>query len=208
MRKRKDWLKFECKVLKAMYPEHYTTDIAELLGRNTHSVYNKAHTMKLHKTKEFISRTSGEKLNIYGAKYRFQKGSIPVNKGSKASPELLKKMERTMFKKGHVPHNAKPVGYERWDSEGYLMVKADNERRMINKHVHIWELENGKVPNGMIVVFKNGNKSDVRIENLELINRQENMRRNTIHNLPIELKKTIMVLSKLKRKIGLYEKQN
>jgi hypothetical protein len=58
-------------------------------------------------------------------------------------------------------------------------------------------------------VFKNGNKQDVRIENLEMISRQELMRRNTIHRYPPALKEVIRLAGKLKRTIeDAHEKQD
>lgn len=43
--------------------------------------------------------------------------------------------------------------------------------------------------------------------NLELISREENMRRNTIHHYPEELKEVIRTFSKLNKKINNAKKQ-
>lgn len=40
-------------------------------------------------------------------------------------------------------------------------------------HRLVWEEEKGKIPEGMIIHHKNGNKKDNRIENLQLVNRSE-----------------------------------
>lgn len=58
----------------------------------------------------------------------------------------------------------------------------------------------------MIVTFRDRNPQNVVIENLELISRQEGMKRNSIQNYPKEVKSTIRLLSKLKKIIN--EKQN
>jgi hypothetical protein len=72
--------------------------------------------------------------------------------------------------------------------------------------VHTWQQHNGPVPQGKIVCFKDHNTLNCSIENLMLLSRAENMQRNTIHRYPDELKSTIRLVSKLKRKIN--EKQN
>jgi len=51
-------------------------------------------------------------------------------------------------------------------------------------------------------VFRDRNPQHIELDNLELVTRAENMRRNTIHRYPPELKSTIRQLSKLKRAIS------
>jgi hypothetical protein len=65
----------------------------------------------------------------------------------------------------------------------------------------MWEEVYGPVPPGHAVAFKDHDKSHIVLENLELISRNELMRRNTIHNYPPELKQTIRLARKLTRVI-------
>ena len=74
------------------------------------------------------------------------------------------------------------------------------------KHRVVWEQNNGPVPDGMVVVFKDGNKLNTAIENLELVSRKELMSKNTIHRYPEELKSTIRLIGKVKRTIKTHEK--
>ena len=69
-------------------------------------------------------------------------------------------------------------------------------------HLLLWEEHHGSVPPGHAVVFKNGNKADIRIENLELITRRELMARNTVHNLPKPLAQLVQLRGALVRKIN------
>ncbi|MCP5428569.1 MAG: HNH endonuclease [Chromatiaceae bacterium] len=50
-------------------------------------------------------------------------------------------------------------------------------------------------------MFRNGDKRDIRLANLELISRSENMRRNQIHRYPPELKQVMQLAGKLRRAI-------
>lgn len=118
-------------------------------------------------------------------------------------------MQETQFKKGERRGIAvelwKPIGTERISKDGYLERKVNNDlplqRRWRAVHLILWEQAHGSVPKGHAVVFKNGNKSDIRLANLDLITRAELMRRNTIHNLPPDLKQVIQLTGALKRVI-------
>ncbi|WBH53522.1 hypothetical protein PALA8_04322 [Pseudomonas aeruginosa] len=68
-------------------------------------------------------------------------------------------------------------------------------------HILLWEEHFGPIPTGHCVCFKDNNKQNVVIDNLEIITRAERMRRNSIHRYPPELKSAIRVISKLKRTI-------
>ncbi|TRO20902.1 HNH endonuclease [Ectopseudomonas mendocina] len=87
-------------------------------------------------------------------------------------------------------------------------IRADGppHRRWQSVHEIIWEEHNGPRPAGHLVVFKDGNRRNFSPDNLELITRAENCRRNSIHRYPPELKQAIRRLKKLKRTIE--EKSN
>ena len=61
-----------------------------------------------------------------------------MNKGRKQteymSEEQLAKTKATRFKKGHVPKNHKPVGYERITRDGYIEVKTAEPNVFELKH--------------------------------------------------------------------------
>lgn len=145
---------------------------------------------------------------------RIQPGNVPVNKGKKMSRALYKKCQGTMFKKGNLPVNTKHDGaiairYEKLrdgSTRPYKWIRISKANwKML--HVLTWEKKYGPVPKGHIVVFKDKNTMNLKLQNLELITKEENMRRNTIHNLPAPLKETIYKVIQLKRKITKYEKQ-
>lgn len=192
--------------------EHYadmsTKDIAEDVGLTISQVYNRAHHLQLKKSPEYMAailEIEAAKLRMYGEKSRFPKGHTPVNKGQKMSAELYEKIRPTMFKKKHKPHNTMYDGHEVPTKDGYIKVRISKRNYQL-KHRVIWEQHNGKVPDKHVVIFKDGNKLNFDITNLELITFEDNMRRNTIHRYPEEIKQTIKTLTKLKKQIN--EKQN
>jgi hypothetical protein len=111
----------------------------------------------------------------------------------------LKQMETLLYKHGlrngigsyrpgHVPANKgktrpsrqgnyKPVGSERVD-DGYIVVKVSARKNQCNKnwerkHTTIWKKAHGKVPKGHVIIFADGNKSNMRLDNLLMVSRSE-----------------------------------
>lgn len=190
----------EKRIIRERFPNEFTYVIAREMGRSYSSVANYAYQAGVHKSEEFRAREYGrqaQRLKECGNPHRFSKGHTPINKGSKMSPEVYAKAKATMFKKGQAPHNAKPDGYERVDVEGYTYVRVNG--KFVQKHHLVWQQANGPVPKGMSVVFKDGNKQNFALDNLELLSRKELMLRNTIQRYPEEIISTIKVLSKLKK---------
>ncbi|MDA3943681.1 MAG: HNH endonuclease signature motif containing protein [Bacteroidetes bacterium] len=205
------WTGSELRYLISRYPHISSIVIAEFLQVSLPAVYNQANLLGLKKSEAFLlSEKSGrlnKKLADVGRRYRFKKGHVPANKGKKMSPEVRERIKHTWFKKGHEPINTKHDGYIsiRKDSHGrpYAHIRISKGRFDL-LHRYIWKQHNGPVPDDKIVTFKNGDTSDFRIENLELITREENMLRNTRHNYPIELQEAIIALNKLKKSIKNY----
>lgn len=112
-----------------------------------------------------------------GIDSKFKKGQIPHNKGKKLSKEHYEKLKPTMFQKG-CKHHARPVGSERIDKDGYIRVKTAQPSTWELKSVVVWESYYGKVPEGHIVTFLDGNNNNFDIENLALISKAENLQLN------------------------------
>lgn len=133
-------------------------------------------------------------------------GMDPPNKGTKGVHNVGG--NRTSFKKGQVSHNYKPVGTERIDREGYTLIKVSDEgawhERWRLKHNVIWEEENGPVPKGHCLLFLDGNKLNLALENLELITRKQLARLNQNHLLTndAELTRTGIIVADIYSKIG------
>jgi hypothetical protein len=199
----------ETDIIMEMYPDHYTIEIADKIGKDIRSVYQKARKLGLKKSAAFVQKElkerQAERLRIVGEHVRFQKGHTPHNKSKKMAPEVYEKCKGSMFQKGIIPVNKKPEGSERYDMDGFTLIKVGT--KYVHKHRHIYEQEYGiKVPKDYVVAFADGNKKNLDISNLVLMTRADNMRRNTLHRYPAELKSIIKLTNKLKRII--HEKQN
>lgn len=207
-RTRKFWTDQERDLLKKLYPYNYTADLCKVFNRTASSINGQVTKLDLHKSPEFRKwelAKQAARLKVAGAKFRFNQGNEPANKGHQMKPETYAKVKRTFFKKGQHPVNAKWDGYERIAKDGYIEVRI-RPGKFMPKHRYIWEQANGPVPPDKILVFKDGNQKNITLDNLELITRKENMLRNSIYRFPPELVSTIKLVSKLKRKIN--EKQN
>lgn len=109
---------------------------------------------------------------------RFPKGHVPANKGT--HPPTVGRMGETQFKKGRIPPNIKPIGYERITKDGYIEVKVKMRPSspvcrdsFVLKHILVWEKENGPIPEGYTIIFLDRNKQNCSIENLALVSRAE-----------------------------------
>lgn len=197
---RKIWTVQEREQLTELFANTHTQQVCNILNRSYSSVALQANLLGLKKSKTFLQKQATRLLKS-GKAYRYPKGNIPANKGKKMPAELFQKCQATMFKKGKVPHNTKYDKHERISVDGYTEIRIAKGKYVL-KHRHVWQQLKGEIPKGFIVAFKDGNQQNIKIENLELITRKENMLRNTIHRFPTELKSTIRLVNKLKRTIN------
>lgn len=203
----KRWGKEEVQYLVENYtkPDVYAKDISKALGISISRVYDKAMKMGLKAPKCRICNK--EEFREGAKKSQFKKGHIPANKGKTLSDVIKKKIEHTFFKKGATPHNYRPVGSERIDRDGYVWVKVADPKVWKQKHRLLWEEHYGKIPRGYNIQFKNKDKHDVRIENLYLISRKEQMGKENsfLARYPKELADVIRLKGAVTRQIHKYQ---
>lgn len=167
------WSEEEKKYLKEITPGKHYKEIQELMKNK----FNLEFTM--NQIKGAICRY---KLNT-GFTGRFQKGDIPFNKGKSQkdymSAESIEKTKKTRFKKGQSPINWRPVGSERITKYGYTEIKIAEPNVWELKHKVLWEREHGSIPPKHVVIFADGNKENLDINNLMLISREKLLIMNT-----------------------------
>jgi len=197
-------------IIRQRYPFEPTKKIADDLGISESLVYNRAWAMGIKKDPVYLRSTQFSSGYLGGKATQFQKGHVPANKGQKMSKEVYQKVAHTMFKKGTVPPNTQPIGtiHQRKDTGGkmYQYIKlSDSNWQLLNRYT--WEMHNGPIPKGMIIVYKDGNYLNNDINNLLMITMQENMARNTIQRYPAELQNVMKLKCKLIKKINNGTKQ-
>lgn len=201
----KNWEQWELDFLRTTYPNVSTKALAGHLARSVNAVYGRATLMGLHKSPAYLASPDACRLrrgdNI-GTTTRFQRGHVPANKGLRRPGWSPGRMAETQFKPGVRPHTWRPIGSTRVSKDGYLQRKISDTgyppRDWVGEHILLWEKANGPISKGHALAFKDRNKGNIRLDNLELITRRELMRRNTIHNYPPELVDVIRLGAALK----------
>jgi hypothetical protein len=203
----------ELAVVRKKYPNTPSTEIARQLRRTICSVYRAAWKLGLKKSKEFMQSAGSGRMqggSTLGLPSRFPKGHVPANKGLRRPGYSIGRgrMQQTQFKKGQHPHTYLPVGTVRANAGGYLRIKVSdianngvgaNDKNWEFVHKRVWEAAHGPIPSGHRIWWKDRNHENCALENLELLADREHMARTTIHNLPPQLKDTIMLAGRLKR---------
>ena len=198
-------------IIKERYPFEPTKKIADDLNLKASQVYYRAFAMRIKKDPVYLRSIQFPKGYLGGKATQFQRGHVPPNKGQKMSKEVYEKVSATMFKKGSVPSNTQPVGTinKRQDTNGkfYSYIKVANQNwQLLNRY--LWEQNFGKIPPGMIVIFKDNNEDNFEISNLELISKKENMQRNSMHQYPLEIKQILILKNKLIKKTTKWQETN
>ena len=109
---------------------------------------------------------------------RYEKGSVPANKGKPMPQWIREKCEASWFKKGQRPPNELPIGSRVFSKDGYLMEKIRDDlklkacERWRPVHQLLWEKERGPIPEGYVVTFLDGDNTNITIENLALVSRR------------------------------------
>ena len=136
-------------------------------------------------------------------------GIAPPNKGKEMSeymtPEAIERTRATRFEKGHRPATWLPVGSERVDAkDGYVLIKTAEPDVYKLKHRVIRESANGEIPEGHNVIFLNGDRTDLRLENLALISKATHalINKNGLRYKDPELTKTGIIIGELMAEAG------
>ena len=221
---RRQWTAEEIEYIRSVYPTTATSKIAAHLECGICRVYAKANAMGLKKTAEFLAGPDSGLLRKGETRpesiaTQFKRGQIPANKGMRRPGWAPGRMRETQFQKGarsgSAAGNWRPIGTILTDPEGYLRIKVreavygkeatgfGNTGVWPQYHREIWAAAHGPIPPKHVVVFKDGDRQNCTIENLELISRADLARRNVMWNgMPRELAEVIQLSGALKAKLG------
>lgn len=223
------WTPVEDALLRKRYPDEPAAAIAKDLGLRVPQVHQHAKFLGLKKSEAFYESDRAGRI-LRGrtdprmTRNQFKCGHTTWNKGTHYTAGG--RSAETRFKKGRPAHEARnyvPIGTEKYDTKrGVIVRKLTDDPSIFPAcrwkpvHVIVWEAANGPVPPGHIVRFKTGMKtlvsSEITVDRLELVTLAENMRLNSIHNLPKPLKEVVQLRGRLVRQInkreGKHEKQH
>lgn len=208
-RPRWKWTDEQLDLLRRLYPDVKASDIAAQIGCPLQQVYSKASRLGLSKSDSFLAGPDSGRIaegQLLSPDTCFRPGNQPWCAGKKG---LQTGGVATQFKKGQRNGRAaelwQPIGTEIVSSDGYLRRKLTDTgytpTDYVMVHRIVWEEHNGPIPPGHVVTFRNRDRSDVRIENLECLSRQELIARNTITRFPPALRQLINANARLRRTI-------
>lgn len=177
---------------KGIPQHHYTDEEKQFLKDNSSEMTRKELTDRFNdrfgtkqSVQSIVSICSTLKYRC-GNDGRFKKGQKSWCKKiekeewlSHLSEESLARIRNGQFGQGRKRNDAYPVGHELWRN-GYITVKVTDDKnipfskRWRFKHVLLWEkFHKMKVPDGCIVIFKDGNNTNFDIGNLLMISRKQ-----------------------------------
>lgn len=198
----KPWTPAEDATLSELYKTKPITDISKLMGRGTGSIHNRVQKLGLKRSDEY--------KHITGCG-RFTPGHKTWNAGKKGW-QAGGRAKATQFKPGQPSNTWRPIGAERISKDGILYrkvsdtgVKKDDWKAV---QVLVWEEHNGPLPDGQIVIFRDGNRDNFEPDNLQAMTRAENMRRNTIARYGEDYRSAAITLGWFKRKLTKLEQEH
>lgn len=209
---RRRWTDDEVAILRDLFPNHSTADVATMIGRSTTITGQKANKIGLRKSAEYLASPAAGRItagDTRGLSGRIQPGQTPWNKGIKW--DSGGRSAETRFMAGAQPHNARAIGDTKVTKDGTLLrkisdAKGNSSLRWRGVHELVWIAANGPLPPKHIVVFKPGMATtvleEITLDRLECISLAENMRRNTVHNYPPEIARLIILRGALNRQIN------
>lgn len=210
------WLPAEDALLRELYPDTPTAEVARRLGRELQATYRRAQLLGLAKGAAFLASPASGRLQAgagVGARHRFTTGHVPANKGQRRPGWTAGRMAESQFQKGVRSRTWKPVGSTRIH-EGYHWTKVTDHLGApwtVNwraTHILRWEEAHGPIAKGMALKSLDGDRLNTDPRNWELVPRAllprlngGRGRRVGYDEAPAELKPTLMAVAKLEHAV-------
>lgn len=161
----------------------FTNDQRKFIEENAKGLSNQKITDLVNKNFNLaltVQQVKGFKHNnkiSSGLTGYFPKGHVssnPIKKGQRLS-------QKTEFKRGEKSWNYMPVGSERINTDGYKDIKIADPNIWRAKHILLWEQHNGPMPKGYKLIFLDGNKLNISLDNIELVSNAEMLNLNRLN---------------------------
>lgn len=212
--KRTRWAPHEVALLRAMYPQCHTADVAAWIGRSRAGCFNAAFGLGLRKSADYLASDASAR-GVRGKQdprlvaHQFRPGHATWNAGRKGWT-AGGRSAATRFTKGSVPQTWRPIGTVVLTEDRYLLVKVSDTRNRRKdwryQHHLAWEAAHGPIPAGHIVVFKRGmhttDASLLTADRLECIDRAELARRNHPRSRDPELGRLFQLKGAIARQVN------
>lgn len=216
------WSDQEVELLRELWRKLSAPEVASKLGRSLQSVMSKASSLNLGKrrwtteeddllrrlypTSEIIAicaalgRTHAA-INVRAALIGVKRVDSPERRESWRKHSAYMKQRR---QKGMRNSTALPIGSQALHGgKAYRKVSDTGDSNVDWKLAHrvIWEEAHGPIPDGCVVVFRDGNQANLALGNLELITTAEKMRRHSIARYPSDIHGAAVALGRFKSKL-------
>ena len=208
--KRRAWTPAEDDIMRAKYPTHSAHELAPLLNRQPKAIWQRAYDLGIRKSRDWLAeraRQANLREDHGGRAHRFQKGNVPWNRDTEfnAGGRSVETRYAPGNRSGMATVLWQPIGALRL-KDGYLERKVNDDfpihRRWRGEHLVIWEAVNGPLPKGHAIVFKDGDRTHVALDNLELVSRRELMLRNTVHRWGEDIARVIQLKGAITRQLN------
>ena len=194
----KPWSPADDDDLRRLYPRNEIRVLERIFGRAEKAIAKRAHKLRLAKAPDYTPPRRGV----------FESGITPWNKGMRG---IDLSGGRGQFRKGNRPHTWVPIGHERVSKDGILERKVTDagpaKDHFRSVHSLIWEEHHGPMPEGHVVRFRDGDRTNFDITNLELVSRAENMARNSYHRYGPEIASLYQLKGAITRKMNRRRKE-
>jgi hypothetical protein len=193
--KKPRWTCDDLTLMHTRYPHESTATLAAELGRSVESVYQCAMRLELVKTPEFMASPAAGRIPP-GGDHRGQR-FLPGHQAALGNRSQTGKRNPRRAALGTVITSG---------SLGYAWIKVLDlgswPQGWRPLHHVVWEQAHGPIPPEHLVTFRDGNRANVVIENLELVDKVAWMLRHSISSLPPELASLMRLKAKLVRTIA------
>ena len=214
---RTPWTPDQDAIIREKYPTNSAEEVGAMIGRSAKAIWQRAHTLGVNKSREWIAeraRLAMQREDHPGRATQFGNGRPSWNKGRHyhAGGRSIDTQFKPGTRQGKALSLYQPVGSLRIDADGYLQRKINDDKpfhkRWRAEHLVIWEAAHGPLPPGHAVVFKDGDKTHIALDNLELVSRNQLMQRNTVHRHGPEIAQLSQLRGALKRQINRHANKN